>query len=78
MPKYHGGENTWMNCVTSCKDCNSKKGHKTLKEAKMELLYIPYEPNWFEHIILQNRNVLADQMEYLLAGVPKHSRILLS
>ena len=78
VPRYHGGENTWMNVVTACKECNSKKGHKTLKEARMELLYVPYEPNHYENMILQNRTILADQMEYLLSGVPKHSRILLS
>ncbi len=65
-----------MNVVTACVLCNNKKDSKTLKEAKMELLYVPYEPNHFESMILQNRNILADQMEYLLSGVPKHSRIL--
>ena len=78
LPRFHGGENTWMNVVTACKECNSKKGHKTLKESRMELLYVPYEPNHFENMILQNRNILADQMEYLMTGVPKHSRILLN
>ena len=74
-PKSKGGENTWMNVITSCKTCNSKKGHRTLKEAKMELLYSPYVPSHYENMILQHRTILADQMEYLLAGVPKHSRI---
>lgn len=78
MPKSRGGENTWENCVTACKDCNSRKSNKTLKEAKMELLYVPYAPNHFENLILQQRNILADQMEYLMAGLPKHSRVLLS
>lgn len=78
MPKSKGGENAWMNVVTACKDCNSKKGNKTLKEAGLELLYVPYVPNHYENMILQNRTILADQMEYLLSGVPKHSRILLS
>ena len=78
QPKSKGGENTWMNVVTACKDCNAKKGAKTLKEAGLELLYAPYEPNHFENMILQNRNILADQMDFLLSGVPKHSRILLS
>jgi hypothetical protein len=78
VPKFLGGENTWMNVVTACKDCNSKKSHKTLKQARMELLYVPYVPNHYENMILQNRTILADQMEYLLAGVPKHSRILLN
>lgn len=77
-PVSKGGENVWMNVVTACKECNAKKGAKTLKEAKLELLYVPYEPNHFENMILQNRNIRADQMDYLLAGVPKHSRILLS
>jgi 5-methylcytosine-specific restriction endonuclease McrA len=78
VPKFLGGENTWMNVVTACRDCNSKKGHKTLKEARMELLYAPYAPSHYENMILQQRNILADQMEYLLAGVPKHSRIWLN
>ena len=78
MPKSRGGENTWMNCVTACRDCNSKKGSKTLKEAGLELLYVPYVPNHYENMILQHRNILADQMEFLIQGVPKHSRILKS
>jgi 5-methylcytosine-specific restriction endonuclease McrA len=77
-PVSKGGENVWMNVVTSCKECNAKKGAKTLKEARLELLYVPYEPNHYENMILQNRTIRADQMDYLLAGVPKHSRILLS
>jgi len=76
IPKSRGGTNTWMNVVTACKECNSKKSNMTLKEARMELLYIPYVPNHYENMILQNRNILADQMDYLLAGVPKHSRVL--
>lgn len=78
LPRSRGGANVWMNVVTACRDCNASKGNKTLKEAKMELLYVPYVPSHHENMILQNRNILADQMEYLLQGVPKHSRILLS
>lgn len=77
VPKFHGGKDEWTNVVTSCIDCNQKKGCKTLKESGLALRYVPYEPNHYEHLLLQNRNVLADQMEYLVAGVPKHSRILL-
>jgi 5-methylcytosine-specific restriction endonuclease McrA len=77
-PKSRGGENTWMNVVTACKPCNSKKGSKTLKEAKMELLYAPYVPTHHEHLLLQNRTVLACQMEYLMTGLPKNSRLLLN
>ena len=75
-PKFRGGLDEWTNVVTACKPCNQKKGCKTLKDSSMELIYIPYEPNHFENLILQNRNILADQMEYLMSGVPKHSRVL--
>jgi 5-methylcytosine-specific restriction endonuclease McrA len=75
-PVSKGGLNNWMNVVTACKPCNAEKANKTLEQARMELLYVPYAPNFFEHMILQNRNILADQMDYLLKGVPKHSRLL--
>jgi len=78
IPRYHGGIDEWSNVVTACLPCNQKKGCQTLKEARMELLYVPYEPNHYEHLLLQNRHVLADQMEYLISGVPKHSRLLVN
>jgi hypothetical protein len=76
IPVSRGGDNVWMNVVTACKSCNSRKSNKTLKEANLELLYIPYEPNHYENMILQNRSILADQMDYLKTGLPKHSRVL--
>jgi len=76
LPKSRGGKNEWMNVVTACRKCNSDKSNLTLKEARMELLYVPYVPNHFENMILQNRNILADQMDYLVSGLPKHSRLL--
>jgi 5-methylcytosine-specific restriction endonuclease McrA len=76
-PVSKGGKNNWMNVVTACCKCNAKKGNKSLERSGMELLYIPYEPNHYENMILMNRNILADQMEYLLAGVPKNSRVRL-
>lgn len=75
VPRADGGPDVWTNVVTACKPCNMKKGRKSVKDAGMSLLYVPYEPNHYEHLILQNRNILADQMEYLLAGVPKNSRV---
>lgn len=74
-PVSRGGQNIWMNVVTACKKCNSVKSDKTLKEAGLELIYMPYVPNHYEHIILQNRNILADQMDYLKTGIPKYSRV---
>jgi 5-methylcytosine-specific restriction endonuclease McrA len=78
VARSRGGSDTWMNVVTSCKVCNQRKGDRTLKEARMELLYVPYVPSFHESLILQNRSILADQMEYLISGVPKHSRLLVA
>ena len=63
MPRSKGGLNVWMNVVTACKDCNTRKSNRTLKETGMELLYLPYVPNHYESMILQNRNILADRSE---------------
>ena len=75
VPKSRGGEDSWTNLVTACKKCNHKKADRTPGEAKMPLVYVPYVPNYNEHLILQNRRILADQMEYLIKGVSKNSRI---
>ena len=40
-----------------------------------ELLYVPYVPDKAEGLILQNRNILADQMSFLSDFLPKHSRV---
>jgi len=74
-PKSRGGKNTWMNTVVSCRPCNNYKANRTPEEADMPLLYVPYVPNQFEKMILKNRKILADQMEFLIGRVPKHSRL---
>lgn len=76
-PQSRGGKNIWTNCVTACKACNHKKANRTPEEARMPLLYLPYAPNMFEKMILKERNILADQMEFLKARVPKTSRVFL-
>lgn len=75
MPRAKGGADVWMNVVTCCAKCNQKKDDKTLQEAGLELLYMPYIPSRAEHLILANRNILADQMEFLLSFVDEKSRI---
>lgn len=79
-PRCQHGEDTWMNVVTSCKDCNGQKGGRTLEQAKMSLLYLPYTPDTYESFILEQgtRRILADQMEFLLRKVPKTSRLKLN
>jgi 5-methylcytosine-specific restriction endonuclease McrA len=75
VPVSRGGKDAWTNTVTACRSCNTRKGGRSPEQAGMPLLYVPYVPNRHEHFILRNRRILADQMEYLLAGVPKTSRL---
>jgi hypothetical protein len=77
VPKARGGRDTWTNVVTACRYCNMRKACRTPEEARMPLLYVPYEPCRFEHFILTGRRILADQMEYLAARLPRHSRLML-
>jgi 5-methylcytosine-specific restriction endonuclease McrA len=78
VPSSKGGANSWMNLVTACKVCNSRKANRTPEAAGMKLHYVPYVPNRYEAFILGNRKILADQMEFLLLGVPKSSRMHLA
>ncbi len=75
LPKSKGGKNTWVNCVTSCAGCNQYKNDRTPEQAGLQLLYVPYAPSVFEKMILKNRKILGDQMDYLMARVPKNSRL---
>lgn len=74
-PFSRGGRDTWMNVVTACRSCNEKKSDRTPERAGMELVYLPYVPNRAEYLILTNRRILADQMEFLAQHVPAQSRL---
>ena len=58
-----------------CKACNGRKGNRLPEEARMSLLYLPYVPSLHEDMILRGRRIVADQMEFLLASVPRSSRL---
>jgi len=75
-PRSRGGRDVWGNVVASCGPCNKLKDARTPEEAHMKLLYVPYAPNRAEYLILNNRTILADQMDFLKAKVTKESRIL--
>ena len=64
-----------MNVVASCRPCNQHKGAKLPHEAHMPLIYAPYTPSLWEDMILRNRRILADQMEFLSANLPRTSRL---
>ena len=76
IPFAQHGQDTWMNVVTACRACNHRKSSRTPEQARMPLLYAPYVPSLWEDFILRNRRILADQMEFLMAHLPKHSRLV--
>lgn len=75
LPKSKGGLDKWENVVAACETCNNWKADRTPEQADMPLIFVPYVPSKNEHLILQNRHILADQMEFLMKGVPADSRI---
>lgn len=72
-PLSQGGVDIWANVVTSCKRCNNHKAGRTPEQAGMELLAIPFTPTHAEYVYLQGRQILADQMEFLVAHFPRDS-----
>lgn len=44
VPRRLGGGNSWENLVCCCVPCNSRKGGRTPKQAKMDLIQKPKQP----------------------------------
>ena len=74
QPVSKGGRDEWENVVSACLACNLRKSNRTPQQAQMPLLAVPYRPSWVEHLILSNRNILADQMEFLVNHLPRDRR----
>lgn len=72
-PLSQGGLDVWQNVATACRRCNNHKGGRTPEQANMQLIAVPFVPSFAEYIYLKGRRVLADQMEYLLAHIPRSS-----
>lgn len=77
IPMSRGGADSWENVVTACYRCNNQKGNRTPEEwGKHKLLAIPYVPNKAEYLFLQNRRIIADQQEFLMARFRKNSQLI--
>lgn len=74
LPRSKGGKNTWVNTVSACKPCNVEKADRTPEQARMPLLYVPYAPSVFDKMLLKNRKILSDQMDFLMARTSKSFR----
>jgi hypothetical protein len=75
-PRSRGGDDDWRNVVSACRGCNGFKADRFPHEAGMTLLYAPMVPSLYEDFILSSRNIRADVMEWLMARVPKGSRLM--
>ncbi len=75
-PISRGGQDIWSNVVTACKRCNNHKADRSPEQAGLELIAIPFIPTHAEYIFLQSKQILADQMDFLLAHFPRNSPLL--
>jgi hypothetical protein len=75
IPRSRGGADVWTNVVTACERCNHKKDDMLVEECGMTPAYVPYTPNRAEALILENRNILTCQMDYLKSFLDKDSRV---
>lgn len=78
IPLARGGPDIWGNVVCSCSACNNKKACRTPEEAGMPLLALPFAPSHIEGLLLKNRRILSDQMDFLHQQLPRSSRYLLA
>lgn len=74
IPLSQGGPDIWENVATACRSCNQKKDARTPEQAGMPLLAVPYAPSHAEALIMANRRIVADQMAFLEARVPRRRR----
>jgi hypothetical protein len=77
VPLSRRGRDIWDNVVAACKRCNHHKGNRLLHESNMELMALPYIPNFAEYLALINGGrILGDQMDFLKRSFSRHSRLL--
>ncbi len=68
-PRSRGGRSTWENLVTSCRDCNLRKGHATPDECGMHPMRTPIRPTWTAAAQLAASPRRFAEWEPFLAGV---------
>ncbi|MBI2067355.1 MAG: HNH endonuclease [Deltaproteobacteria bacterium] len=58
IPRSRGGKTVWDNVVTSCIDCNRRKGGKLPSEARMHLIKKPERPRWTPFMDFSTKDLL--------------------
>jgi 5-methylcytosine-specific restriction endonuclease McrA len=76
IPRSKGGPHTWENLVSACKNCNHRKGGKTIAEARMPLARAPKEPkaNVYHMIYRYMENGPLDEWLLYLPGMQKYQQ----
>lgn len=74
VPARRGGPLNWLNTCSACRDCNSRKRDRTLEEAGMLLVYLPYATSRFEASFAKGEKLRYEVHEWLSARLPKGSR----
>jgi hypothetical protein len=71
MPTSRGGANAWTNVASACRNCNQRKGNRTPAEWGIELIAVPYAPCYAQHLMLNGKTMLGDQMDFLKLRVKR-------
>lgn len=75
-PKKLKGTNTWGNCITACKKCNGRKGHKTLNELGVNLKFHPIIPENTLEFSIFTMNLKDEWLDYLPRTISNYARFL--
>jgi 5-methylcytosine-specific restriction endonuclease McrA len=68
LPRSRGGETNWLNLVTACFRCNSRKGDRTPEEAGLKLVRKPSRPSLQTFLQLHINSHNQDWSLYLNIG----------
>lgn len=77
-PQCSGGISSWLNCATSCIECNARKGSKSLEESGMRLARKPYEPTAINGLIndYMFSSPKHEEWDYFFQGLIGHGKYL--
>ncbi len=55
IPRHRGGNHSWENLVSACRQCNHRKGGRTPEEARMKLRKQPFRPHAGPYYAIERR-----------------------
>lgn len=65
VPRSKGGKSTWINLVTACQTCNSKKGNLSPDSVGLKLSRQPFRPSYLMFLKLSIGTMRSEWMQYL-------------